>query len=122
MVSVETRALTPATPPFLPPPGPPPVFFGEKKKQNRAPRPFFPPKKFFPKGENPPPDLSGNQNRKTITDANGNYRFDNVETNGFYTVAPSSANFSFSPAERSFSQLGNSTEATFTATSGGRIC
>jgi hypothetical protein len=60
--------------------------------------------------------LSGTQNRKTITDENGNYHFDDVETSGFYTVAPASANFSFSPAARSFSQLGNNTEATFTAT------
>jgi hypothetical protein len=59
--------------------------------------------------------LSGSQTRKTITNANGDYRFENVETNGFYTVAPADANFSFSPAERSFSQLGNNTEATFTA-------
>jgi hypothetical protein len=59
--------------------------------------------------------LSGTQSRKTITDANGNYQFDNVETNGFYTVTPSRVNYSFSPAERSFSQLGNSTEAAFTA-------
>jgi hypothetical protein len=61
-------------------------------------------------------NLRGSQSRKTITDANGNYQFDNVETNGFYTVSPSRANFSFSPAERSFSQLGNNTEATFTGT------
>jgi predicted extracellular nuclease len=59
-------------------------------------------------------NLSGTQNRKFITDANGNYRFDNVETNGFYTVRPTRANYSFSPAERSFSQVGNSTEAVFT--------
>src|SRR5258706_284594 len=49
--------------------------------------------------------LSGTQTRKFITDANGFYRFENVETNGFYTVTPSRANYSFSPAERSFSQL-----------------
>jgi hypothetical protein len=60
--------------------------------------------------------LSGTQNRKFITDANGFYRFDNVETNGFYTVTPSRANYSFSPTERSFSQLGQATEATFGAT------
>jgi|GEM_PF-4943370 len=60
--------------------------------------------------------LRGTQNRKTITDVSGNYSFDNVETGGFYTVAPSDANFSFNPSARSFSQLGNSTEATFTAT------
>jgi len=60
-------------------------------------------------------NLSGTQNRKFITDANGNYRFDNVETSGFYIVRPSRANYSFSPAERSFSQIGNSTQAAFTA-------
>jgi hypothetical protein len=60
--------------------------------------------------------LSGTQTRKFITDANGFYRFENVETNGFYTVTPSRANYSFSPAERSFSQLGQATEATFGAT------
>ncbi len=60
--------------------------------------------------------LSGTQNRKFITDANGNYRFDKVETNGFYTVTPMRANYVFSPGARSFSQLGNNTEATFTAT------
>ena len=59
-------------------------------------------------------NLSGTQNRKFITDANGNYRFDEVETNGFYTVRPTRANYSFSPTERSFSQIGNSTEAAFT--------
>ncbi len=57
--------------------------------------------------------LSGTQNRKTITDANGNYRFAEVETGGFYTVTPSSENFGFSPAEKSFSQIGNTTSATF---------
>ena len=60
--------------------------------------------------------LQGTQNRKFITDANGYYRFDNVETNGFYTVTPARANYSFSPAERSFSQVGQSTEAAFGAT------
>jgi len=60
--------------------------------------------------------LNGTQNRKFITDANGVYRFDNVETNGFYTVTPSRANYSFSPASRSFSQIGENTEATFGAT------
>ena len=59
--------------------------------------------------------LSGTQNRKLITDANGNYRFDNVETGGFYTVTPSRTNYSFSPAKRSFSSLGNQTEAGFVA-------
>ena len=60
--------------------------------------------------------LEGTQNRKFITDANGVYRFDNVETNGFYTVTPSRANYSFTPQVRSFSQIGESTEAAFGAT------
>jgi CSLREA domain-containing protein len=59
--------------------------------------------------------MSGTQNRLTVTDANGNYSFDNVETNGFYTVVPSRANYSFSPAQRSFSVLGQQTEAAFNA-------
>jgi hypothetical protein len=63
--------------------------------------------------------LSGTQSRKMITDANGNYLFDNVETNGFYTVTPSRANYNFNPFNRSFTQLGNTTEAIFTATSTG---
>jgi hypothetical protein len=60
--------------------------------------------------------LSGTQNRKFITDANGVYRFDNVETSGFYTVTPARANYTFSPSIRSFSQLGETTEAAFGAT------
>ena len=60
--------------------------------------------------------LNGTQNRKFITDANGFYRFDNVETNGFYTVTPSRANYTFSPSVRSFSQIGETTEAAFGAT------
>jgi len=58
--------------------------------------------------------MSGAQDRLTITDAAGNYHFDNVETNGFYVVTPSRTNFSFSPTQRSFSQLGAKTEAVFT--------
>jgi len=59
-------------------------------------------------------NLSGTQNRKFITDANGVYRFDNVETNGFYTVKPARVDLSFSPAERSFTSVANVTNAGFT--------
>lgn len=59
-------------------------------------------------------NLSGTQNRRFITDVNGNYRFDRVETVGFYTVTPSLTNYSFEPASRSFSQLGLNTQALFT--------
>jgi hypothetical protein len=63
--------------------------------------------------------LSGSQSRKTITDSNGNYHFDNVETNGFYTVTASRVNYGITPSQRSFSQLGNNTDAAFTATFNG---
>lgn len=59
--------------------------------------------------------LNGTQNRLTVTDALGNYHFDNVETSGFYTVTPSRANFMFNPTQRSFSQLGQRTDAAFNA-------
>jgi glucose/arabinose dehydrogenase len=58
--------------------------------------------------------MTGTQVRKTITDANGAYRFDNVPTNGVYTITPSRANFTFNPTERLLNQLGNSTDAPFT--------
>lgn len=64
-------------------------------------------------------NLSGSQSRKTITDTNGGYHFDNVATSGFYTVTPVRVNYSFAPANRSFSLIGSATEAAFTATGNG---
>jgi hypothetical protein len=59
--------------------------------------------------------LSGGQSRETSTDADGFYRFDNVPTGAFYYVTPVRVNYSFSPAARAFSQIGESTEAVFLA-------
>jgi hypothetical protein len=59
-------------------------------------------------------NLSGTQTRKTITDADGNYLFNDVEPTGFYIVRPSRSNFSFSPFDRSFNALGDRSEASFT--------
>ena len=59
--------------------------------------------------------LSGAHSARTITDAGGNYLFDNVDTNNFYTVTPSRLNYHFDPDSRSFSLLGNQTDAVFTA-------
>lgn len=59
--------------------------------------------------------LSGQGGRTTITNSNGQYRFDAVDTDNFYTVTPSLANHRFSPADRSFSLVGNRTDAVFTA-------
>lgn len=64
-------------------------------------------------------NLSGSQNRKTITNAKGYYQFDQVETSGFYTVTPTRANYDFSPANQSFNQLGNHTNAAFTGSTSG---
>ena len=58
--------------------------------------------------------LSGSQTRKTVSDASGNYRFDSVLTNGAYTITPSRVNYNFSPFNRSFAQVGNNTDASFT--------
>jgi hypothetical protein len=63
--------------------------------------------------------MTGSQNRLTVTDAAGNYHFDDVDVNGFYTVAPTRSNFTFSPSQRAFSQLATHTDAVFTATSTG---
>jgi subtilisin-like proprotein convertase family protein len=60
-------------------------------------------------------NLSGPKQARTITDAQGNYKFENVDTGSFYTVSPMRANFAFSPAERSFSLNANKTDAVFTA-------
>jgi hypothetical protein len=59
--------------------------------------------------------LSGPSLRRAITDASGNYSFGNVETGAFYDVSPTLANYTFSPANRSFSLLANMTDAVFTA-------
>jgi hypothetical protein len=58
--------------------------------------------------------LNGAQSRKTITDADGKYTFEQVEPGGLYTVTPARANYNFNPFERSFNQLSNRTEASFT--------
>jgi len=59
--------------------------------------------------------LSGLHSAATITNSNGDYRFDDVDTGNFYTVTPAFANYHFVPASRSFSLVGNHTEAVFTA-------
>lgn len=59
-------------------------------------------------------NLSGTPNESAITDGDGNYRFDNLDTGNFYTVTPALVNYSFSPASRSFSLVGNKTDAVFT--------
>jgi hypothetical protein len=58
--------------------------------------------------------LTGARATRTITDAQGKYRFSNVDTDNFYTVTPAIVNYRFSPSSRSFSLLANMTDAVFT--------
>jgi subtilisin family serine protease len=60
--------------------------------------------------------LGGGASRKTITDAAGNYRFENVDSGNFYTVTPERVNYDFTPEIRSFSLTSDKTDALFTAT------
>ena len=61
-------------------------------------------------------NLSGARTAKVITDANGNYRFENVDGDNFYTVTPALVNYHFAPASQSFSLAANNVDAAFTAT------
>jgi subtilisin family serine protease len=60
--------------------------------------------------------LSGGTITKTITDSNGAYRFENIDTQNLYTVAPARVNYHFNPDNRSFTLTENRTDAVFTAT------
>lgn len=65
--------------------------------------------------------LSGAESRSAMTDANGNYHFDGLDTGNFYTVTPM-GNYQFAPASRSFSLNGDLTDAGFTAYAGDSKC
>src|SRR6185312_13131265 len=54
---------------------------------------------------------------RTITDSNGRYQIENLNAGEIYTVTPERANYSFTPAERSFSLIGDKTDAVFTGIS-----
>jgi uncharacterized delta-60 repeat protein len=60
--------------------------------------------------------MTGTQNRLAVTDSQGAYRFDSVTANGSYTLTPNRANYTFTPALRTFVQTGSHTDAPFTAT------
>jgi hypothetical protein len=53
---------------------------------------------------------------RAITDSTGGYSFAGLDVGDFYTVTPSLANYTFSPASRSYSLKGSVTDAVFTAT------
>jgi len=59
--------------------------------------------------------LSGPTAPTAITDSNGSYRFTNTNVGNFYTVAPELVKYHFTSADRSFSLVGDKTDAVFTA-------
>jgi hypothetical protein len=61
-------------------------------------------------------NLGGSKTAKVISDSNGNYIFNDIDTGNFYTVTPKLINYHFGPESRSFSLLANMTDAMFTAT------
>jgi len=66
-------------------------------------------------------NLGGARTAITITDAAGNYHFNNIDTDNFYTVSPALTNYHFEPAERSFSLVANKTDAVFTGSRDGAV-
>jgi hypothetical protein len=54
---------------------------------------------------------------RAITDSNGFYRVEHLETGEFYSVTPSRANYVFAPANRSFSLVADRADAMFSAAS-----
>jgi hypothetical protein len=60
-------------------------------------------------------ELAGAESRRTITNSQGVFRFANIETGQFYVVTPELDSYGFSPANRSFSLVGDKTDAVFTA-------
>lgn len=54
---------------------------------------------------------------RAITNRDGYYVVEALETNDFYTVTPTRANYTFSPQQRSFSLVADRTDAVFTGSS-----
>src|SRR5207245_1917437 len=53
---------------------------------------------------------------QTSTDANGNYVFTSIAAGGNYTVTPSNTNYSFTPPDQTFTNLGTNRIANFVGT------
>jgi serine protease AprX len=54
---------------------------------------------------------------RAITNRDGHYVVEGLETNDLYTVTPTRANYTFSPQQRSFSLMADRTDAMFTGSS-----
>ena len=58
--------------------------------------------------------LTGTQTGNAFTDSNGNYAFENLRSDGNYTVTPSRTNYGFTPPSRTYNTLAGDTTANFT--------
>jgi len=56
---------------------------------------------------------------RAISDSNGYFRIENLESGGFYSLIPARPNYLFNPSERSFSLLADKTDTVFTAEANG---
>src|SRR6185295_2136982 len=59
--------------------------------------------------------VGGARTMRVITNRDGYYVVEGLETGGFYTITPERANFVFAPQQRSFSLIADRTDAVFTA-------
>jgi hypothetical protein len=57
--------------------------------------------------------LSGSQSATTVTDANGNYAFNNLAPGGSYSVAPSKSGFTFAPVLQQVVNLAGNQQVDF---------
>lgn len=58
--------------------------------------------------------LGATRTIRAVTDSNGSFRIVGLEAGGFYTLTPSREGYVFTPATRSFSVVGDRTDAIFT--------
>jgi Calx-beta domain/Right handed beta helix region/Domain of unknown function (DUF4214) len=63
--------------------------------------------------------MGGPRAIRAITNRDGYWMVEGLETNDFYTVTPTRANYVFAPQQLSFSLLGDRTDAVFTGTANG---
>jgi len=59
--------------------------------------------------------VGGARTMRVITNRDGYYVVEGLETGGFYTITPERANYVFAPQQRSFSLIADRTDAVFTA-------
>ena len=57
--------------------------------------------------------LSGSQNRTVLTDANGDFNFSGLPSDGFYTINPTKYGYDFTPSDYTFFELSSNESGNF---------